>query len=119
MRLETCRHVHRVADARVGRAVLRPRIARNHTTGRDPDADLDLLLATRRLLLVEQPDQLDHLARREHGRLPVVFPWHRGAENRHQAVADHLVDDPALVCDRVHHQQVLVVEELDRLGGLA
>ena len=50
------------------------------------------------------------------GALAVVRARERGAEDRHQAVADHLVDDPALTADGVEHERVVAVQELDGLG---
>src|SRR6476646_2250953 len=95
LRLEPSCDVDCVANAGVGRAVQRSRVARDHAARRDADADLDLHLAACGLLDVEEPDQLDHLAPGEHRTQAVVLARDRRAEDRHQAVTDHLVDDPA------------------------
>ena len=72
-------------------------------------------LPAARALDVEQLDQLDHLERRAHRAPAVVGERQRRAEDRHQAVADHLVDDAAVAADGVEHQRVVGVEQLDRL----
>ena len=64
---------------------------------------------------VEQLDHLDHFERRAHGRRRRVGQRQRRAEDRHQPVADHLVDHAAVAADGVEHQRVVGVEQLDRL----
>ena len=66
-------------------------------------------------LQVEQLDQLDHFQRRAHRAAGAVGQRQRRAEERHQPVADHLVDHAAVAADGVEHQRVVGVEQLDRL----
>ena len=61
----------------------RARVARDDLTRSDADADLDLHLVPRRLFLVEQTDQLDHLPRREHGSLTMAVARQGSSEDRH------------------------------------
>ena len=117
VRLEPRRQVDRVADAGVGRALVRAGVARHHVARGDADADADLRLAGGAALDVEERDRLLHLQRRAHRARAVVGQRQRRAEDRHQPVADHQADDAAVRADRVEHQRVLGVEELDRLLG--
>ena len=84
--------------------------------GRDADPDPDLDPAPRGLLPVEPVHQLQHLQGRPHRALPVIRVGQGRPEDRHQAVAEHLVDDPAVAADGVEHERVVAVQELDRVG---
>ena len=66
-------------------------------------------------LEIELLDQLDHFQRRGHGTAGTIVERQRRAEQRHQPVADHLVDHAAVAADGVEHQRVIGVEQLDRL----
>ena len=48
----------------------------------------------------------------------MIFERQWSSEDRHQSVTDDLVHDSALAVDCVHHQCVVVVQQLDRLNGL-
>ena len=117
MRFEASRHVHRIADAGVGRALVRSRVARDHLTRRDADADAYLRFAGGLLIDVEKIDELDHFQRGERGALAMIGEWQRNAEDSHQSIAGDLADDSAVAADRVEHQRVERVQELDRLFG--
>ena len=60
---------------------------------------------------------LDHLQCCAHGRCAGVGQRKRRAEHRHQAVANHLVDDATMPRDGFEHEGVVVVEQLNGLVG--
>ena len=116
MRLQVGGEVHGVAHAGVGHAPLGPGEAGDQRPGGDADPDADLRPAPERLLPVEPVHQLQHLQGRAHRAIPVIRAGQRGAEDGHQAVPEHLVDDPAVAADGVEHERVVAVQELDRVG---
>ena len=73
-------------------------------------------LAAGSLVAVEPLDQLDHLQGGAHGALVVVWAGQGRSEDRHQPVADDLVDDAPLAADGVEHERVVAVEQLDGIG---
>src|SRR4051794_19423770 len=87
LRLQPGGDVDGVADARVGRTVLRPRVPGHDFAGRDSDPDPDLHLPLGCLLRVEEADQLDHPAGGANGPQRVILARNRSPENGHQAVA--------------------------------
>lgn len=56
------------------------------------------------------------LPREDHRARAVILTGQRSPEQRHQAVTDDLIHDPALALDGVEHQGVVVVEQLDGVG---
>ena len=118
VRLEARREVHGVADAGVGRALAACRCSRRPCRRWRCRCRSGSAACRRRALDVEQLDHLDHLERRARRRCRSGSgERQRRAEDRHQPVADHLVDDAAVAADRVEHQRVVGVEQLDRLLG--
>ena len=76
------------------------------------------------LQVVVQPRQLgQQVQRRGHGPVGVVVTGARHAEQRHQAVAEELVDVAAVPLDRLETQREKAVEQIDdalrRLAGAA
>ena len=67
---------------------------------------------------VKQGHHVDHLLRRTDGMPCAVVERLWCAEYRHQPVAHHLVDDATVRGDRVEHQRVVVVQQVDRVLGL-
>ena len=118
VRLDAGGEVDGVADARVGRAIVRAGVAGHHFAGARCRCRCESAACpTTSRSLVEELDQLDHFQRRAHRALLVVGKRQRRAEDRHQPVAHHQRDDSAVAADRVEHQRVVVVEEVDRLLG--
>ena len=71
--------------------------ADEHLTGVDADPQLDVV--DRRLLGDEPSQRRVHLQPGAHRPLGVVLVGDRGAEQRHDRVAEHLVDAPAEALD--------------------
>ena len=67
------------------------------------------------LLPVEPVHELEHVQGRAHRALPVVGMGQGRAEDGHQPVPEHLVDDAAVAADGVEHERVVAVQELDGL----
>jgi hypothetical protein len=110
--------VHVVADHRVVHPLLRPDVAAHHLAGGQPDADLDRDLAAGATALVEGGEPRLHLERRIHGADGVGRRPREGRpEDRHDRVADELVEDAAVLEDDVHHHGEVVVEHLHDLVG--
>ncbi len=84
--LQTGRHVHRVADHRVGLA----HCARQHLARVDPHAQVEV--HPRRQVLVHLRHRVLHAEPGADRALGVVLVSHRCAEDRHHVVADVLVD---------------------------
>ena len=67
--------------------------------------------------MIEQIDQLDHFLCRAHRALAMVRERHRRAEDGHQPVAHHQRDHAAMTADRVEHQRIVGIEQLDGFLG--
>ena len=110
-RLQTARDVHDVAHR--GVVAARPQRADEHLAGvhADPQLNGDAVL------VLQVAERLLHLDRRPHGALGVVLVGDRRPEQRHQRVADDLVD---LAAERLHvgrdRGEATVDEVLDALG---
>ena len=108
-RLETCRGVHDVAR-RHAFARLGPRVQRDERlAGRDPDPDLEVAFLGQRL-----PDR----QRGAHGSLRVVLVRDRGAEHRHDGVADELLDGAAEALELGAHARVVGLEQPPHVLGI-
>ena len=73
----------------------------------------------RRMLLGVALDRLLHAQRRVAGAHRVVLVGERRAEQRHDAVAHHLVDGALVAVHRLHHAFEHRIEELARLLRVA
>ena len=65
------------------------------------------------------PDRLLHAQRRVAGAHGVILVGERGTEQRHDAVAHHLVDRALVAVHRLHHALEHRVEDLARLLRIA
>ena len=111
--LQPGRHVHGISHHQrlPGR-----RVAREHVTGVDPDARLDV---------AHRPDGGLHLERGTHRPQRIVLVHGGHSEHRHQGIADHLFDRAAMPLDRLSHPRIeprhhsahhLRIEPLAKLG---
>ena len=98
--LEARREVHRVADDRVLHALLAADVARDDLAGVDADAGPERLQSALDELHVELRERLAHPDRGAHRVERVVVLRHGRAEDRHDRVADVLVDDAVLFASR-------------------
>jgi hypothetical protein len=92
---------------------------RCHLAGVEPNADLHvepLALAQLRGIVADGVLHVQGGIARPHG---MIFMGERRAEQGHDAVAHHLVDDPLVAVHRRHHALQHRVEELPRLLGVA
>jgi hypothetical protein len=100
--LEACPDVHRVADRGEGGGAAEAHLAEDHRSDVQADPDAERLVQIVRELLVEL------LERERHGRgqtLPARrLGWLIDAEERHDAVAQELVDPAALGLYRLAHR---------------
>src|SRR5678815_2219781 len=111
--------VYRIAHRGVGAAHPRAHVADAHRAGIDPDADLQCRPAARGELGVQNLAVLLHVERREHRVSRVLRVLDRRPPERHDRVADVLVERAAVTAadDRAHVGEVLV-DVLAQLIGL-
>src|SRR5512143_3211819 len=114
--LEARAEVHRVAHHGVRHAECRAHVAHAHAAGVDADADLHLGPAARAELLVQLRQGGLHVDRGLYGAAGVVGEVHRRVPERHDGVADVLVDGAALLLDGARHRRHGGVEHLGELG---
>ncbi len=74
-------------------------------------ADVEHRLAALLPLAVPVPEAADHRDRSPERAILVVLLRDRQAEDRHDRVADELVEQPALLRDAVDHAREVVVEQ--------
>jgi hypothetical protein len=103
--------------------VIHPQVAADRPdddfTGIQPDADLWLDAVRAAHLLAVAANGGLHVERGVAGAHGVVLVGDGRAEQRHDAVAHHLVDGPFVPVDRVHHPLEHRVEQLARLLRVA
>src|SRR5258705_7638324 len=101
------------------RGVVHPEIvadrADHHVAGVEPDADLDLDPLASLEILPVAVDRILHPERGVAGAQRMILVGQRRAEERHDAVAHHLVDGPLVVMDGLHHALQDGIQELARL----
>jgi hypothetical protein len=105
------------------RRVLHPEIAADgpddDLPGVEADTNLDRDAEGALHLVAVPPDLLLHVERRVAGPHGVVLVGERRSEQRHDPVAQYLVDRPLVAVDRLHHALEDGVEEPTRVLGIA
>jgi hypothetical protein len=103
--------------------VVHPQIAADgaheDVSGIEPGADLHLDALRAPQLLCIPADGVLHAQRRIAGAHRVVFVRQRRPEQRHDAVAHHLVDRALVAMDGLHHPLEDRIEELARVLGVS
>jgi len=116
--LHAGRQVRGLAHGGVVHAEIAADRAHHDVAGVEADADLDFHALGAAKLIRVAPDGVLHPERgiaRAHG---VIFMGERGAEERHDAVAHHLIHGALVAVDGVHHPLEHGVENLARLLGI-
>jgi hypothetical protein len=96
--------VRRLADRGVLHAQVAANRAHHHLARVEPDADLHVEPLGATQLAGQATHALVHAQRRVGRAHHVVLVGHRGAEDRHDPVAQHLVDGALVPVHRLHHQ---------------
>ena len=107
-----------IADTSIRRALLRASISRDHPACGDPDPNLDLCFVEDCLLLIEPIEQADHFECGAHGILTVFLARNRCTKDRHESIANHLIDGAMVTGDGSEHQREEIVEQVDDLRGV-
>jgi len=117
--LHACRQVRRLAHGGVVHAEIAADRAHHDLSGVDADADLHLHALRVAQLIGVAPHDLLHPERGIARAHRVIFMGQRRAEERHDAVAHHLVHGTLVVVDGLHHAFEDRVEKLPRILGIA
>jgi len=113
------REVRRLADGRVVHAQVTSDRPDDDLAGVEPHADLHLQAVRSPQLVGVSPDRILHPQRGVTRADGVVLVGDRGAEQRHDAVAHHLVDGALVAMSRLHHPLEHRVEHPAGLLGIA
>jgi hypothetical protein len=117
-RLQARGEVRRVADRRVVHLQVVADRADDDRSGMDADPRLEDLAAVGEHRRAEAPDRLLDGERGEHRVLRGVLLCHRGAEERHEAVAGEHRDDALIAVDLREGELEILVEEVVVLLGI-
>jgi hypothetical protein len=117
--LHARRQVRGLSDRRVVHAQVAADRADHDVARVDADADLDLDAMAAAHLLGVAADRVLHAERGVAGAHRMVLVRQRRSEQRHDAVAHHLIDGPVVAMHRLHHARQHRVEDVPRLFGVA
>ncbi len=116
--LHPCGEVRGLPDGRVVHAEIAADRADDHLTGVQPDADLDRYAVRAQELTLQRGEARLHPERRVARAYGVVLEGERRAEERHDAIAHHLVHGALVAVDSLHHPLEHRIDQLPSLLGI-